>query len=342
MPDTTFILDGQEVTLFNYTVVNDSVLNELRKINQHIPQEPIKLISNNDSIDYLTIGFFTILFFFVIIKIRSIILSKDKYFVLRSNLDSDEQYIDAVQSARYESVEAKDYFLYNESNLNLSHQEIKDILDKYFVYYNNLDVPLQNKFFERVFKFMYSKNFLIYSNEPYKEMPVLISAVAVQISFGLNEYELPYYKYIQVKKEAYFARKSLHVLAGNVEGNSITLAWNHLLNGIYYLKDGDNVALHEMAHALYYQKIIIEKDSSDFSNYFNQLMQDGQYIVEQKVCPHNLYTTYAFKNLQEFWAVSVELFFEKTPLLQTAYPHIFEHLQKLLKQNPLNYRQPLC
>jgi MtfA peptidase len=42
-------------------------------------------------------------------------------------------------------------------------------------------------------------------------MPILISAAAIQISFGLNDCELPYYKYIRIHKEEYFAANSLRI-----------------------------------------------------------------------------------------------------------------------------------
>ncbi len=345
MADTTFVLDGRTVTLSNYTVVNDSVLDEIRKDLQ-LAQADTQPKNNTYSSHNNSFGFSDTIFFTFLIVLIILTYAKPPFLAkiiakITGVTETDDQNIDEYQNTQYETTAARDYYLYNQNNLDLKHQDIETILDKYFVYYKNLDKQLQCRFFDRVLKFMNSKDFLIYSNEPFKEMPVLISAAAVQISFGLDEYELPHYQYIQVKKEEYFARETLHVLAGNVEDNSITLAWNQVLKGFSNLEDGDNVGLHEMAHALYYQEIIIEKDASDFANYFNQLMKDGEYVLEQKVCPHNLYTPYAFTNLQEFWAVSVELFFEKTPHLQTAYPNIFEHLQKLLKQNPLIPNKPV-
>ena len=343
MADTTLQIDGQQVTLYNYTVVNDSTINEVRKLNETIAQNSFTKYHNDKTvINYMPEIFFAILILYVAIKVRSALLSKDKYFVLKGTMDTDQQYMDAVQDARYESKKNRDYYLYNGSRLELRHQEIEAILDKYFVYYRNLEKHLQLKFFDRIIKFMYSKEFLIYSNEPFKEMPVLISAAAVQISFGLEEYELPHYNYIRVHKEEYFAENSLRVLAGNVQDNCITLAWNQLLKGYYDYEDGSNVGLHEMAHALYFQEIVVEKsEHADFANHFNQLMNDGEGVLQQKQCPHQLYSEYAFTNLQEFWAVSVELFFERANHLQTAYPIVYTHLQNILKQNPLSTNQPV-
>ena len=338
MADTSSIIKSNDSTDAYLNYFSDSILNALQNTNQNLTHT-----ENNYRLleDSTTLIFISLIILFLAIKIRSILLSKDKYYILRSKTDTNEQYINAVQDARYESLRTINYNHYHKNNLNLNQYDVETILDKYFVYYKKLDTNLQNRFLERVMKFMYSKNFLIYSDEPYKEMPVIISAAAVQISFGLNEFELPYYKIIQVKKEEYFAEDTLRVLAGNVEGNSITLAWNQVLKGLNDIEDGDNVGLHELAHALYFQKIIIEKDTSDFAIYFNQLMKVGESILEKKVCQHNLFTTYAFTNLQEFYAVSIELFFEKTAHLKTAYPKIFELLHKLLNQDPLIQNEPI-
>ena len=98
----------------------------------------------------MTAIFFIIVGLFLAISIRSVVLSNDKYYILRSSTDTDDQYIDAVQDARYEESKPKDYYLYQGSQLDLMHQEIEIILDKYFTYYRNLDKHLQFKFFDSI------------------------------------------------------------------------------------------------------------------------------------------------------------------------------------------------
>ena len=343
MADTTFVLDGKEVTLSNYKVVNDSVLNEIRKTLTSLPEDYNSQSTTSNNNDYLLSDspylIFLLIIIFIVIKIRSVFAEGYDNNSRKSKSNYNNVSVDA--SKNYDEGAGVDYYHYKGSNLDLKHREIEFILEKYFPYYRNLEQHLQFRFFDRTTKFMYSKDFLIYSNEPFKEMPVLISAAAVQISFGLDEFELPHYNYIRVHEEEYFADNSLRILAGNVEGNCITLAWTHLLKGFYDYEDGSNVGLHEMAHALYYQEMIVEKDEPDFINNFSLLMNDGEGVLQQKQCPYNLYSAYAFTNVQEFWAVSVELFFEKAEHLQTAYPNIFNHLQNLLRQNPLVPHQPV-
>lgn len=338
MADTTFIINGKENKVNNYN--GDTLtVNNLKDYTENVSNFDIQ---NDEFINYEPLIFFSIIALFVAIKVRSALLSKDKYYIPRSSFDTDEQYVNALTKAYENNTPiAQDYFLYRGNELNLPSQDIENILLKYFVYYRNLETTLKIKFYERLLQFMQSKIFLIYSDEPFKEMPVLISAAAVQISFGLNDFELPHYQKIQVKKHEYFAQNSTRVLAGNVQANAITLAWNQLLKGYENYEDGNNVGLHEMAHALYFQEIIVAKVQDDFALHFNKLMTGAESILQQKQCPHNLYSNYAFTNLQEFWAVSVELFFERASHLNQAYPSIYAHLQDLLKQNPLKPNNPL-
>jgi Mlc titration factor MtfA (ptsG expression regulator) len=234
-----------------------------------------------------------------------------------------------------------DYLVYDGKNLPLSPNDIDQILLKRFPYYQSLDASLKQKFLRRVISFIKEKVFIIRHYEGYKEMPVLLSAAAIQITFGLQHYKLPFFKYIQIHPEEYFAQNSLRVLAGHVYGNTITVAWNHFLQG-FSEHDGKNVGLHEMAHALYYQHIIadIVKHKPFVAN-FELVMAEGQETFDCNKDNRELFSDYAFKNLQEFWAESLELFFEKPFELQRCYPDLFTGLRSLLKQDPLQLSNPV-
>lgn len=173
-------------------------------------------------------------------------------------------------------------------------------------------------------------------------MPVLVSATAVQLTFGLRDYQLPFYKYIRIYPAEYFG-ETLKVLAGNVQDNTITIAWNHLLKGLENTSDGANVGLHEMSHALYFQKTIIEQNSARrFIEKYNGLLSECRSAFEDEVKGHvNLYTDYATSSLQEFWAESVELFFEKPVELQATFPLVYAAMMRVLNQNPLNKESPV-
>ena len=335
MPDSILHINNNIVRLNGVIETNDSIKTLINQTTANINEQENKFNAKNVIGELLPVALMLIIFIYFISKIIKLFEDKINLLIRKNEVVASENYSEKVR-------QTNKYLQYNGNNLGLNDNDIIDILERYFVYYKNLEKHLQNKFYERLRLFMSKKQFIIHSNEPFKEMPVLISAAAVQISFGLDDFELPHYQYIQIHKEEYFAQNSLHILAGNVQGNCITLAWNHLLKGYNDYEDGSNVGLHEMAHALYFQEMNIDKDNdAAFATYFNELMYRGETVLQQNQCPHNLYSNYAFTNLQEFWAVSVELFFEKATHLNNHYPKVFETLQNVLNQNPMNITQPI-
>ncbi len=236
------------------------------------------------------------------------------------------------------------YYIYDGNSIKLSDAEIISILNKYSPYYKILNSEMQMRFERRTKDFMKEKIFILPRTETFKEIPVLVSAAAIQLTFGLENFLLPWFQYIQVHSAEYFADDphALRVLAGHVSNNTITIAWNQFLRGFKEEHDGVNVGLHEMAHALYYQEIVAWKvKQRKFEECFNEVMTEGEEVYELKNKSHILFTDYAFKDLQEFWAESIEIFFERPDEMQKNHPDLFKTLTELLQQNPLNKTAPL-
>jgi Mlc titration factor MtfA (ptsG expression regulator) len=253
--------------------------------------------------------------------------------------------IEKSQRIKYEqqlAVALPNHLVYNGKNLSFNNADVEGILQKYFPYYKALNFSLQQKFRKRVKEFVRSKVFIIRHYEGFKEMPVLISAAAIQITFGLRNYLLPHFTYIQIHPEEYFAENSLRVLAGNVHRNTITVAWNHFLKG-FKEQDGSNVGLHEMAHALYYQHLVadINKQTTFIANFEDVMVKGEETFKECRDLSDRLYSDLAFINMQEFWAESLEIFFEKPTAMEALYPDLFTELCDLLKQNPTYSENPL-
>ncbi len=229
------------------------------------------------------------------------------------------------------------------SQLTLPPADVHKILMKRFEYYKHLQMHLQQKFIERLQNFMRQKEFIIKDDEGFKDMPVLTSAAAIQLTFGLKEYLLPFYQYIRIYPEEYCSEEELKILMGNVRNNVISIAWNHLLKGYAVSNDGSNVMLHEMGHALYIQKMAIDNNfAKTFAKKFNALMEHCTHACAHEVAgSKNLYSDYAEANLQEFWAESVELFFEQPELFNHHHPLVYHAMQLLLQQDPLKKSNPV-
>lgn len=234
-------------------------------------------------------------------------------------------------------IEKSAYLTYYGDSLNFADAEIITVLEKHFPYYNKLSLLEKDKFIERTQLFIADKVFKIHCDPGYKEMPVLISAAAVQLTFGLKKYLLPNFTFIHVYPEEFLGvHPSIRVLEGNVSGHAINLSWKHFLEGYQNPTNGQNVGLHELAHALYYQTFIVEENvDRSFRDTFDDFSEYGNKVFEQEKEPgNNLYSDYALKNFQEFWAESMEIFFEKTWQLKQTYPALYQALASLLNQDP--------
>ena len=128
----------------------------------------------------------------------------------------------------------KNIYVYQGDQLDITDNDIKSTLEKRFPYYISLSADLKEIFEKRLRRFMSLKTFIIPETKTYKDVPILMSATAVQLTFGLKEFELPWYQYIRIHSEEYFANdpNALRVLAGHVENNIITIAWNQFLKTV--------------------------------------------------------------------------------------------------------------
>lgn len=229
--------------------------------------------------------------------------------------------------------------VYQGENLDFSEEVLRRVLLKHFPFYSRLIPPDQDKFLNRLRKFIKSKIFVIHDVKGYREMPILISAAAVQLSFGLNKFLMPHFTIIQIYPQEFIALEPMRVLIGNVSGNTINIAWKQFLEGYKNRFDNSNVGLHEMAHALYYQNFEAEEHIDKiFQGSFHHFTALGDKVFErEKLLTIGLYSTYAMKNFQEFWAESIEIFFEAPDRLNKHYPDLYAMLCDLLCQDPLNY-----
>ena len=328
MPDTVYYTNSAGKNL-----PYDSMPPDLKAlVQQYLPEKEEPSRSNDIYFGFL-VGFFGMLFFFILSYL----------WVNRQKENTNRVYSNDAAPEESLPDSPSEYYIYDGAALAISNESIMAILTKHYPYYNHLEPNLKKRFTSRLTRFMAVKKFVIYSQEPYKEMPVIASATAIQLTFGLDDYLLPWFVYIRIHPQEYFAANSLRILAGHVEGNTITLAWNQLLKGIKDENDGVNVGLHEMAHALYYQFSEVQGErTGKFAGYFDEVMEDGAEVYKLKTTKQVLFTDYAYRNLQEFWAESVEIFFEKPVEMLQCYPHIYITLKDLLQQNPVNRDNPLA
>jgi Mlc titration factor MtfA (ptsG expression regulator) len=264
------------------------------------------------------------------------------FFISQYKVERERKHREYCRMCSPPQVDEKD-LVFEGRTLAISPEEQHAILMRRFPYYKGLEFSLQQRFLKRLNIFINSKIFIIKEEEGFKEMPLLVSAAAIQLSFGLDDFILPFYRYVRIYHQEYFALHNFSFLAGNVQGRTITVAWNHFLDGVENTQDGSNVGLHEMSHALYFQKLIIDENyAKRFTRQWKALIAHCEEAHKAEVSmKKDLYSDYAAKEMQEFWAESVELFFEKPVQLKQEYPEVFGAMCNLLNQDPTVTNCPL-
>jgi len=211
------------------------------------------------------------------------------------------------------------------------------IIARVIPYFNQLNDANKQKFLKRVYNFKSIKTFHFHGIDRQEEIEILISAAAVQVSFGLNKYLLSFFKDIHILADAYQSIDSNETYIGHVAPNGIYISWKYFVRGFSDYSDGVNVALHEMAHALHHENFIKETGIDwDFRHDFEKLPEVfGPMVIRAVIEKRSYLRGYAFTNFQEFWAVCVEYFFENSQGLKDNLPQLYSILCDTLNQDPL-------
>lgn len=222
-------------------------------------------------------------------------------------------------------------------------QLYKDILQKYFHYYQILSPSNKVKFERKVCNFLYSKRFIPRNiPEVTIEAKVLIAASAVQLTFGLPNIYLRHFDKILVYPNEYYSSitKQYHKGEVNPRFGIIVLSWKNFIEGFVTRDDGVNVGLHEMAHALRLENIIRNEEYKFFDDDLIRRFDDYARAVCRNFREHtDFFRPYACANEHEFFSVAIENFFDRSELFRKQIPELYAILTRLLGQDPLKLAQ---
>ncbi len=203
-------------------------------------------------------------------------------------------------------------------------------------YFNKVDEETRHKWLFRTYLFYRSKKFHYVGVQKSEEMPILISATAAQLTLGLENFSLNYFHDIYVLQHDYHYGYYSLPFMGHVDSSGIYLSWDNFLTGIRSAHDSSNVGLHEMAHALAYVNFITKTDEDKhFKKEFHQFSKVARPVYqEMQRGRRTILGEYAATNYHEFWAVSVEVFFENPIRFRHELPELYDAMTRLLKQDP--------
>ncbi len=186
-----------------------------------------------------------------------------------------------------------------------------------------------------------------------EEMKVTIASQACLMLLGVNDYYFDNVKTILVYPKAFRRETSDGVNEGQSQhrageawqGGPIILSWQDSLRGGRNEDDGQNVVIHEFAHAL---------DGLDGEMGGSVMFDDAgstqawRRVVEQgyaELCQakeqrrRTLLDHYGATNRAEFFAVATETFFEQPSELSREHSELFTLLKKYYRVDPIQWQR---
>jgi MtfA peptidase len=211
-----------------------------------------------------------------------------------------------------------------------------------YAYYTSLPRPLKMKFL-RTMRDQY-EYFEFVPREKLKltrAMKAIIACAAAQLLLFLPGQGLQYFRRIIVYPDYYNSRITQRRHKGEVNPGlrTIVFSWRGIAEGLKDKTDGINLLLHEFAHALWLEHKLTGHQYTVLDEQGIKLVEDyaAREIEKLHANENHFFRKYAFENIEEFFAVAVENFFERTQQFYQEQPELYRILARLLKQDPIQW-----
>lgn len=211
---------------------------------------------------------------------------------------------------------------------------IDRLLSAHLPFYANLPPKSKQKFLQRTRELTEEKYFagrqgLSVSNE----MIILLCGVLTKLTFGFRNYKITGFNYFVIFPGTFYSKFLEREVKGLTIGTGfVYLSWTDVMDGINSPTNGVNLALHEMAHALYIDYFRSKPNLTGYSDFLDIALNEIDSMRSREKVPFLRH--YAAENTAEFFAVCVEYFFEKPISFKQNRPLLYQELVKLLNQDP--------
>jgi MtfA peptidase len=209
------------------------------------------------------------------------------------------------------------------------------------VYFKKLSPEERKRFERRVFYFIDSTDIEFRHFKPtqlinYNAARYLIASVATEMSLFLSEDCYDAFNKIIIYPDNYYSPITKHYHKGetNPAAGYIVLSWSNLQTGFADKTDGVNLLMHELAHALWLENELFEYEIFDEETLQIYKAASVRVMREMQGDDNHFLRRYALTNKEEFFAVSVENFFERPQKFKAALPELYSILARLLNQDP--------
>jgi MtfA peptidase len=215
-----------------------------------------------------------------------------------------------------------------------------DLILSKFHYYQLLSNEDKSIFMERVVMFREDKVFDgLQGIHLDAEKEYIISAAAVQLTFGLENYLMENVLKILIFPDSFYLKNYREPFDSlSTSGGILYLSWRHLAIGNANLHDGFNIGLYEFSHCLRFNVFADHRYTFDeqFAERLKHWYREVYPVfVNTKLPANSVLSLDAKENANEFFACCVQVFFETPVLFDQQFPDIFSEMCRLLNQHPL-------
>lgn len=204
-------------------------------------------------------------------------------------------------------------------------------------YFYNLSKFQKRRFIFRIRYFFWFKEVHgMYGLEITEEMLVLIGSAAVQLSFGLKNMSITKVNEIHIFEKEFTLGKEILYQGATVGGKVLCLSWNNIQRGFENPSDNFNLGIHEMTHAI----MTNYKATNNIDYHFELYFKKWKTVFIREMLrirngENNYFRKYGGTNLDEFFAVATECFFETPKRFFENNPSLYLRFCIMLGQDPM-------
>lgn len=203
------------------------------------------------------------------------------------------------------------------------------VLENEFRFYSELSDEHKQYFQHRVSTFMRKYKFIGRDGlDVTDEMRLKIAATWVILTFGLRHYITDLFNVIILYPDVYRSRMAgnYHFAEFNQPAGAVVFSWPHFEAGLDFSANSVNLGLHEFAHVIHTGSLN-KNFGAGGDMYADMYRKIVEYILIEEnlieIVNANYFRHYAYKNEQEFMAVTLEYFFETPDEFSRKLPVLY-------------------
>jgi MtfA peptidase len=223
--------------------------------------------------------------------------------------------------------------LIEEQDIALTPGELQNFYSLHFFYFNTLNSRYKGIFASRCLQFISKKIISGNELEITNAMRAMLAASAIQLTLGLETWNLNYFETLIIYPEDFDGNNGLKYRGETNTDGFIKLSWKSFIHGYKVTNDKINLGIHEFSHALRLNNIRGFEQDYFIEHYFDSWLASAyEAYYDVKNNRKNVFRKYGGTNMIEFISVCIEHYFESPEDIMETYPRLYFSTAILLNQ----------